>query len=458
MSLTDPLLQPFQLKGVTIKNRIVSTPHAPAYADEGMPGERYQRYHEEKARGGIGMTMFGGSSCIGPDSPSVFGQLYVGTDRVIPYFEQFSQRIHQYDCALICQISHLGRRTTWNAADWLPVIAPSRVREPAHRGFPKEMDLDDIQRAIGYYADAAWRCKVGGLDGVEILSHGHLPGQFLSPNTNLRNDSYGGSFENRFRFTREVLAAVRERVGDTFIVGIRMGAHEATADGQTLAEGIAAARALEADGLVDYLTINHGHIATDYGLAYHLPGMGLGLAPWLNTVTAVRRETTLPLIHACRISDLATARHALAENILDLVGMTRAHIADPHLVNKLKEGREEEIRPCVGAAYCIDRIYHEGEALCLHNAATGREATMPHIITRTREPTRRVVVIGASATVGRNVRREFCRVLGLKYMDPLVVRKKSEQEDDEEEGEGEEDFEEEVRQGTSLLGFVVLLC
>lgn len=391
MRSVDALLQPFTLNGLTLRNRIVSTPHAPAYADDGMPGERYQRYHEEKARGGIGMTMFGGSSCIGPDTPPVFGQLYVGHDRVIPYFQQFAQRIHAYDCGLICQISHLGRRTTWNNGDWLPVMAPSPVREPAHRGFPREMDDDDIRRVIGYYADAAWRCREGGLNGVEILSHGHLPGQFLSPATNRRTDGYGGSMENRFRFLRELLDAVRERVGANFIVGVRHGADEAIDGGQTLNEGIAAARAMEIWGTVDYLTVNHGHIATDHGLAHHMPGMGLGLAPWLATVAAVRRETALPLIHSCRISDLATARHALTENLLDLVGMTRAHIADPHIVNKLTEGREEEIRPCVGAAYCIDRIYGEGEALCLHNAATGREATLPHVIVRA--GTRRTVVV-----------------------------------------------------------------
>lgn len=394
MASTDPLLNPFTLKGLTLKNRVVSTPHAPAYADDGMPGERYQRYHEEKARGGIGMTMFGGSSCVGPDSPSVFGQLDVSHDRVIPFFQRFSERISAFDCGLICQISHLGRRTTWNAADWLPVMAPSRVREPAHRGFPKEMDQADINRAIGYFADAAWRCKEGGLDGVEVLIHGHLPGQFLAPDTNQRTDGYGGSFANRFRFVRELLQAVRLRVGDDFIVGARMVSTEDFAGGQTLEEGIASAQLVEQEQLADYLTINYGFIGSDHGLAHHMPGMSHGLAPWLHHVAALRKETRLPLIHSCRLNDLSTARYAVQEGILDLVGMTRAHMADPHIVNKLRAGREEEIRPCVGAAYCIDRIYGEGEALCLHNAATGREATMPHVIARSPDAGRKIVVIG----------------------------------------------------------------
>ena len=177
--MSDPLLLPFQLGAMTLKNRIVSTCHAPALAEDGMPKERYQRYHLEKAKGGIGMTMIGGSSCVSPDSPSVFGQLDVSSDRVIPYFREFAERIHKEDCRIVCQISHLGRRTTWNDGDWLPVIAPSRVREPAHRGFPKVMDHADIKRVIGDYVAAARRMRDAGLDGVEILQNAHLPGQFL---------------------------------------------------------------------------------------------------------------------------------------------------------------------------------------------------------------------------------------------------------------------------------------
>ena len=382
------------IKSLRLKNRIVSTPHAPSYSQDGKPKERYQLYHEEKARGGIAMTMFGGSSCVGPDSPSVFGQLYVGDDSVIPYFQQFAERIRRYDCALVCQISHLGRRTVWNNGDWFPVTAPSRVREPQHRGFPKEMDHDDIRRVIGYYADAAYRCKAGGLDGCEILSHGHLPEQFLSPATNKREDGYGGSFENRLRFSIELLEAVRRAVGDDFVIGIRLAAKEDFDGGLTFDDGVAAAKKVEESGLVDYMTVNVGHIDTDYALAHHIPMMWSGLAPWLPLVAEFRKEIDLPLIHSCRIADISTARYAIEAGILDLVGMTRAHIADPHIVNKLTAGEETRIRPCVGAGYCLDRIYGEGEALCLHNVATGREATMPHVIEKSDGRTGKAAVIG----------------------------------------------------------------
>ena len=148
MSQNDPLLQPFQLKHLRLKNRILSTSHEPAYAEDGKPKLRYQLYHEEKAKGGIALTMFGGSSNVAPDSPSVFGQLYVGDDSIIPYFQQMTERVHRYGAALMCQITHMGRRTVWNSGDWLPTIAPSMVREPAHRSFPKEMETFDIKRVV----------------------------------------------------------------------------------------------------------------------------------------------------------------------------------------------------------------------------------------------------------------------------------------------------------------------
>ena len=395
MAKTDPLLSPFTLNGLTIRNRIVSTPHAPAYAEDGMPAERYRLYHEEKARGGIGMTMFGGSSCVSPDSPSVFGQLDVSGDRVIPYFQQFAERIHGHGAALLCQISHLGRRTTWNDGDWLPVVAPSRVREHSHRGFPKEMDAADIRRIVGDYAAAARRCKEGGLDGVEVLQNGHLPGQFLSPDMNLRTDGYGGSLENRARFALEVFEAVRGEVGSDFVVGIRMEIGGEIEGATGYEESIRYANMLREAGAVDYLNLNVGRPDHNYELShYGVPSMFQKLAPFLTNVAAFRREVALPVIHAMRVPDLPTARHAVSEGIVDLIGMTRAHIADPHLVRKMIDGNEHRIRPCVGAGYCIDRIYGEGEALCLHNVATGREARISHITPPPDGPARRIVVVG----------------------------------------------------------------
>ena len=155
MTSSDPLLQPLDIGNLQLKNRIVSTPHAPAYAEDGMPKARYQLYHEEKAKGGISLTMFGGSSTISPDCPPSFGQLSVGEERIVPYFQQLAGRVHQYGAALMCQITHMGRRTRWDSGDWLPPVSASFVREPEHRTFPKQMEASDVERIIRDYAQAA---------------------------------------------------------------------------------------------------------------------------------------------------------------------------------------------------------------------------------------------------------------------------------------------------------------
>ena len=208
---TDPLLQPFQLKHLHLKNRIMSTSHACGLEEGGLPKEAYQRYHEEKARGGIALSMFGGSSNVAPDSPNTFQQLYVGDDAIIPYLQSFSERMHAQGAALMCQITHLGRRGDTYADNWLPTIAPSPIRETLHRAFPREMDRHDIDRVVKAFGAAALRCKEGGLDGIETLAGAHLIGQFLSPVTNKRSDDFGGSLENRCRFGLMVFEEIRRR-------------------------------------------------------------------------------------------------------------------------------------------------------------------------------------------------------------------------------------------------------
>lgn len=395
MASGDPLLQPYKLKHLTLKNRIMSTAHEPAYSEDGMPKERYRLYHAEKAKGGIAMTMTAGSAIVSKDSPAAFGNLHAYKDEIVPWLRELSDACHEYGTAVMMQITHLGRRTNWNKADWLPVLAPSPVREPAHRAFPKAAEEWDIDRVVRDYADAAERMKEGGLDGIELEAYGHLMDQFWSPATNHRDDEWNGNLDNRLRFTFRVLEAIRDRVGPDFIVGIRMVADEDWDKGLSREEGVAIARRLVDDGRVDFLNLIRGHIETDAALSKVIPVQGMRASPHLDFCGEVREATQFPVFHAARISDVATARHAVAEGKLDMVGMTRAHIADPHIVRKIMEDKEHEIRPCVGATYCLDRIYEGHEALCIHNAATGREATMPHIIEKAEGTPLKVCVVGA---------------------------------------------------------------
>lgn len=393
----DPLLQPFRLRDLELRNRVLSTSHEPNYSVDGMPAERYTAYHVEKARGGVALTMIGGSAIVAPDSPPAFGNLDAGTDRIVPYLQRLSEAVHAEGAAVMTQLTHLGRRSGNYTADWLPLVYPSPVREPAHQAFPKEAEDFDIERIIRAYGQAARRCREGGLDGIELQAYGHLMDGFFSPLTNQRDDQWGGSLDNRMRFARAVIREVREQVGRDYIVGIRMVFDEELPGGLSRDDGFEIGRRLVADGGLDFVNVIRGHIDTDEGLSHVIANMGTAQGPQVDFAGEVRAALggEVPVFHANRINDIATARYAVREGHVDMVGMTRAHMADPHIVRRVQAGAEDRIRPCVGAGYCIDRIYEGGDALCIHNPATGREQTLPQEITPTDGPRRRVVVVGA---------------------------------------------------------------
>ncbi|MCC5964767.1 MAG: NADH:flavin oxidoreductase [Natronohydrobacter sp.] len=391
---SDPLLQPYRLKHLTLKNRLMITSHEPAYPEDGMPKDRYRAYHVERARAGVALTMTAGSASVARDSPPVFNNILAWKDEVVGWMRQLTDECHDHGCAVMIQLTHLGRRTRWDKADWLPVVSPGFEREPSHRAFPKKAEDWDIARIIEDYASAAERMQAAGLDGIELQAYGHLMDQFWSPLTNDLDGPYGGSLDNRLRFTFDVLRAIRKRCGDDFIVGVRYTGDEATPGGLTREDGLEISRRLKDSGMVDFLNVIRGHIDTDAALTDVIPVQGMASAPHLDFAGEVRAATDFPTFHAAKIQDVATARHAIASGKLDMVGMTRAHMADPHIVAKIMRGEEERIRPCVGANYCLDRIYQGGMALCLHNPSTGRELEVPHEIARAATP-RRVVIVGA---------------------------------------------------------------
>ena len=390
----DPLLQPYRLKHLTLRNRIIVTSHEPAYPEDGMPKERYRAYTVERARGGVALTMTAGSAAVSKDSPPVFNNLLAYKDEIVPWIREMTDAVHEAGSAIMIQLTHLGRRTRWDKGDWLPVVAPSHQREAAHRAFPKKLEDWDIERIVKDFADAAERMKAGGMDGVELEAYGHLIDQFISPLTNELDGPYGGSLDNRMRFCLDVFRAMRERVGDDFILGVRYTADECRPGGTDKAKGLEISRRLKESGLIDYLNVIRGHIDTDPGLTDVIPIQGMASAPHLDFAGEVRVATDFPTFHAAKIQDVATARHAIAAGKVDMIGMTRAHMTDPHIVRKIVEKREDDIRPCVGANYCLDRIYQGGLAFCIHNAATGREETMPHVVAKA-AARRKVVIVGA---------------------------------------------------------------
>ncbi|GHB01251.1 dimethylglycine demethylation protein DgcA [Modicisalibacter luteus] len=394
----EALFQPIQIGNQTIRNRVVSTAHAEVYAtDGGMTTDRYVKYYEEKAKGGCGLCICGGSSIVSIDSPQAWwSSVNLSTDRIIPHFQNLADAVHKHGGKIMIQITHMGRRSRWDGFHWSTLLSPSGIREPVHRSTCKTIEEEDIWRIIGDFAQAARRAKEGGLDGVELSAvHQHLIDQFWSPRVNKRSDEWGGNFENRMRFGMEVLKAVRAEVGDDFVVGMRITGDEFHPDGLTHDDMKQIAAYYDATGMVDFFGVVGSGCDTHNTLANVIPNMSYPPEPFLHLAAGIKEVVSVPVIHAQNIKDPNQAQRILEGGYVDLVGMTRAHIADPHFIAKIKMGQVDQIKQCVGANYCIDRQYQGLDVLCIQNAATSREYMgVPHIIEKSEGPKRKVVVVG----------------------------------------------------------------
>ena len=395
MAAYDALFEPLAIKRMVIPNRFASTSHQPGYTSGGRVTERYVRYEVEKAKGGVGLVQFGGATTVSIENCYYYGQLDGTREELVDDLKRMASVLHQQGAVCTVQLSHGGRRERPDMAGWIPAFAPSCRRELKHRAFPAALEAYDIHRIARDYANAARRVRDGGVDGVEIscIPPG-LIGQFWSPLTNVRTDDYGGSLHNRLRFGFEVLEHTRRLVGEDYVVGIRLSADEFKEGGLDNKALVEIARRYAESELVDYVSVVGGHSSDHKSNHEMYPSMHERSAPYLWMAAAGKEKVNLPVLHATRIADAATAAHAVEQGYIDLVGMTRAFIADPHHVRKLREGREADIRPCVGATYCTDRISFGLEALCLHNVATSREQHLNHDIEKSTGGARRVVVVG----------------------------------------------------------------
>lgn len=392
------LFTPITLNKLVLPNRIYSTAHAEVYAEAGgMPGERYIKYYEEKAKGGLGLAICGGSSPVSIDVPQgSWKPVNLTTDRVIEPLSRLADAMHRHGSKIMIQATHMGRRSAYAGDPWPHLVSPSGVREPVHRGNAKAIEIEDIHRIIGDFAVAAKRVQAAGMDGIEIsAAHQHLIDQFWSPRTNQRTDEYGGSLENRMRFGMQVLNAVRDAVGADFCVGLRMCADEFHDDGldpETLKN---IAQIMSESGLIDFISVIGSGADTHNKVANCMPSMALPPEPFVHLAAGIKSVSKVPILHAQGIRDVTQAERIIANGLVDMVGMTRAHIADPHMIVKIRDGREDQIRQCVGANYCIDRQYLGQDVLCVQNGATSRESTMPQVVSKSKGEKRRVIVVGA---------------------------------------------------------------
>jgi 2,4-dienoyl-CoA reductase-like NADH-dependent reductase (Old Yellow Enzyme family) len=372
------LLSEVRLGPAVLRNRVVSTAHQTGLVHDHLPTDDLVAYHEARARGGVG-AVFVEATAIhesGLLTAHTIGGYLPG---IVPVWERLGTTVREHGARLFVQLLHGGREQIADPP-LPPAIGPSAIPTPRFHAEPRALTQAEIRDLIEGYATSARLCRAGGVDGIEIsMAHGYLAAQFFAPATNTRGDGYNGDLAARLRFAREVLAAVREAAGDGIAVGVRLAADEITPDGFGPEACAEIAAALCAGGGIDFVSAALGHSATYRGSTYIVPPPPEPLVAIAAPVAHMRAAIPdVPLIATSRIVDLAAAEALVAAGEADLVGMTRAMIADPDLLAKAAAGTDDEVIPCIGCNQGCIGHYHLGlPVACLVNPRTGRERAIP---------------------------------------------------------------------------------
>ena len=375
MSHYQHLLKPGKVGGLTLRNRIMMAPMGSNYADpDGHCSERIQAFYEARAKGGVGLITMGSIAIAFPAGTAEPYQVGISKDEFIPGLKALTERVHKHGAKIAVQLQHAGKTAVRDLAEgrelWVPSLPPAPpqsdimqavtptelstfVRPPADKPITiKVMEKADIVQMVEWFAAAAKRAQQAGFDAIELHSaHSYILAGFLSSYYNKRDDEYGGSIENRARLLLEVIAAIRERVGQNFPLWVRLDAHELnTPGGITLEDCIAVSKMVEQAGvnavsISAYATLTTGSAFTAAPLV-HKP------AGFLDWAAAVKKEVSIPVIAVGRLEpDIADA--AIASGKCDFIAMGRKLLADPELPNKLTADREADIRPCIYCYVCV---------------------------------------------------------------------------------------------------------
>ena len=388
----DVLFEPLRVGNVELRNRIVMTGHNTGMAKDGLPTDQMVAYFRDRARGGVGLIGVAFPQ-IHPSSQNVPIELCCYDPAIVPGLRRMTDAVHEHGAKMVMQLGHTGRQSssTWSER---ALLGPSNVPCPFNREMPKAMEIEDIDEIVAAHAVSARHAKEGGMDGVELHSGygGYLLASFLSPYSNFRDDEYGGSLENRTRFVMRALKAVREEVGPDYLVGMNMQGHDFSPGGLEVSDAQDIARLIAATGVLDYVVVKG---ATYYSASQNVPDMQHPKGVWLDLASAIRDVVDMPVVAVGRITDPYEAARVLTEGGADLIAMTRQHIADPETVNKIREGRLEDLRGCIACNQgCIDRIFKIAHATCVHNPAAGHEEELGIGTLTVTSAAKRVVVVG----------------------------------------------------------------
>jgi 2,4-dienoyl-CoA reductase-like NADH-dependent reductase (Old Yellow Enzyme family)/thioredoxin reductase len=388
--MLDRLLSPLQLGPLTIRNRIVSTSHQTSLVHDHLPTDALIAYHEARARGGAGLI------CVEATAIHHTGLLTAHTlggylPQIVPVYRRLAEAVHAHGTGLVVQLFHGGREVI-AAPPRPPAVAPSSIPSARFKTEPRALTRREIAEMIDGYRQAAAHAAAGGIDGVEVCAgFDYLPTQFLSPHANHRDDEYGGSFDNRLRFLREVCQAMREGI-DGGVVGCRLTDESGSWDGNSQHELAEAASRLAGEGLIDYLSIALGSSSTYRGSSWIVPPVPVEHNAVAGFARRMKASVTVPVIATGRIVDPADADAMIARGDCDACGMTRALITDPSM--PLRAAAGEPFTACIGCNQGCIGHYHAGIPIaCTINPWTGHEATLPRP-QRAQQPGT-VVVIGA---------------------------------------------------------------
>ena len=386
------LFSPLTLRGVTLRNRILSTGHDTTLPTDGTVNAALVEYHRARANGGAGLIV---TQVAGVHETARYTShlLMATSDDCIAGYRTLAKAVHAEGCAIFSQLFHPGREIMESADGLLAVAyAPSAVPNERFHVMPRALPVALIDEIVAGYASAARRMHQAGLDGVEVVaSHGYLPAQFLNPRLNLRDDAYGGSDANRQRFLLEVCQAIRAATDEGFVIGLRISGGERDDAGLTMEEAITATKALEPH--LDYVNVTTGTSASVGGAVHIAPPMAFAAGYVAPDAGVFKRALNLPIFVAGRINQPQIAEAILTAGQADMCGMTRAMIADPEMPNKAARGAVDDIRACIGCNQACIGHFHRGLPVsCIQHPQTGRELTYGSLIPAL--VPKRVMVVG----------------------------------------------------------------
>ena len=388
----EKIFEPIVINKTVFKNRMVVSAMVTNYCEEnGMPNEKFIKYHQRKAEGGWGIIITE-DFAISPAAGGFKRLPGLWCDEQIAPYKAFTDSIHERDGKIIAQIYHAGRETS-SAVTGVNCVAPSAIKDPTMPEVPYELTKDQIIQIEDEFADCAYRAQQAGFDGVEIHgAHGYLVEQFVSPFSNHRTDEYGGTIYNRCRFALEIVHKIREKCGSDFVVFYRMSAVEYVHGGLEIEESKVVARLLEEAG-VDCLHVSQGVYASIKAV---IPVAGMMPGCYVNNAAEIKKAVSIPVIAVGRINDPLIAESIIASGKADLCTMARASLADPDLPKKTKEGRYDEIIHCIGCVQgCSGENGKGNKVRCLVNPMTGMEDE--YVLEKAEKPKNIVVAGGGVA-------------------------------------------------------------